>query len=626
MPAIVAPLPQFFDLNGLPLQNGSVYIGAANQNPETSPVSVFWDSSYTQPAQQPLRVVNGMVSRSGTVAQVYVSGDYSMTVKNAAGAQVFYARTSEEYSTGQQVAGLGSTDAGKGDALIAVKRTATGSIATTQHAVNEQSPFYAKADFGATLDGVADDYTAIQAALTAANGTGRSVVIDGPACKIGTTLSQSNHAHYNVEWGQCQVSYTGGAGTYLLDMTQAGRIKHLGGIFTGDTDNHLVKTAGSTAAQATTYPTIPSESLWTRQVELHPVLVTGFATAFDFGNFTREVKYSGVITGNVTAVKMTGKVVNADFMSGELYSGLASSQAVLVRGDSGDATYRYAEGLSFNANIMDSVGTTVDIRDAYAVQISAKQIKAAAAGIAVDITKGVCPITRDIAVTCPLVQGKLRIGTGLSASHLFSFKGIGLGFSDTDGTAINIEAYSKGVSVNGASFNSPTGTARMFAVGADCTQIKLDGLMPDAGTYTNAPTIASTSVAGVEAEFSGSWTPAVAFGGAATGVTYSTQSGRYYYRGGMVQGFGQVTLTSKGSATGAATITGLPFACGLLNGAAWVSKYSGMNSAFTPILDIAVTTSAINVKTGAAGSDSAFSDADFSNASVVNFSFSYPVS
>jgi hypothetical protein len=56
------------------------------------------------------------------------------------------------------------------------------------------------------------------------------------------------------------------------------------------------------------------------------------------------------------------------------------------------------------------------------------------------------------------------------------------------------------------------------------------------------------------------WTPALAFGGASTGITYSTQTGIYNRVGILVWIACRLTLTSKGSATGAATITGLPFA------------------------------------------------------------------
>ena len=36
------------DLNGKPLENGSLYIGVANQDPETNPLTVYWDPALTQ--------------------------------------------------------------------------------------------------------------------------------------------------------------------------------------------------------------------------------------------------------------------------------------------------------------------------------------------------------------------------------------------------------------------------------------------------------------------------------------------------------------------------------------------------------------------------------------------------
>jgi hypothetical protein len=54
------------------------------------------------------------------------------------------------------------------------------------------------------------------------------------------------------------------------------------------------------------------------------------------------------------------------------------------------------------------------------------------------------------------------------------------------------------------------------------------------------------------------WTPGIAFGGGVTGITYSTQSGGYSRIGNLVFIYGRVILTSKGSDTGTAKITGLP--------------------------------------------------------------------
>ncbi len=56
----------------------------------------------------------------------------------------------------------------------------------------------------------------------------------------------------------------------------------------------------------------------------------------------------------------------------------------------------------------------------------------------------------------------------------------------------------------------------------------------------------------------GTWTPVLNFGGATTGITYSTQTGNYYRIGALYYVEFSIILTNKGSATGNATITGLP--------------------------------------------------------------------
>ena len=59
----------------------------------------------------------------------------------------------------------------------------------------------------------------------------------------------------------------------------------------------------------------------------------------------------------------------------------------------------------------------------------------------------------------------------------------------------------------------------------------------------------------------GTWTPGVTFGGLSTNVTYYTQYNKGFYTkvGNLVSITGQLSLTSNGSATGVAKITGLPF-------------------------------------------------------------------
>jgi hypothetical protein len=57
----------------------------------------------------------------------------------------------------------------------------------------------------------------------------------------------------------------------------------------------------------------------------------------------------------------------------------------------------------------------------------------------------------------------------------------------------------------------------------------------------------------------GVWYPGISFGGGAVGITYSAQSGTYVKVGSLVTVGAYIQMTAKGSSTGTARITGLPF-------------------------------------------------------------------
>ena len=83
------PRPVFFDSAGSPLENGYIWIGAANLPPQTNPVAVFWDSELTQPAAQPIRTVNGYPSNAGTPSAIYTAAACSILVQNKHGSLVY---------------------------------------------------------------------------------------------------------------------------------------------------------------------------------------------------------------------------------------------------------------------------------------------------------------------------------------------------------------------------------------------------------------------------------------------------------------------------------------------------------------------------------------------------------
>lgn len=88
--SIQVPFPVFQGRDGQPLENGYVWIGEPNLNPQTNPVVAYFDAALTIPAAQPLRTLNGYVSRAGTPAQIYVDGvNFSILVQDSKGSMVY---------------------------------------------------------------------------------------------------------------------------------------------------------------------------------------------------------------------------------------------------------------------------------------------------------------------------------------------------------------------------------------------------------------------------------------------------------------------------------------------------------------------------------------------------------
>jgi hypothetical protein len=87
---LAPPYPIFTDKNGDPLDAGFIYFGEPNLNPETNPITVYYDRGLTQPVAQPVRTSNGYVMRNGSPALIYADGQFSVTVRNKNSELVIY--------------------------------------------------------------------------------------------------------------------------------------------------------------------------------------------------------------------------------------------------------------------------------------------------------------------------------------------------------------------------------------------------------------------------------------------------------------------------------------------------------------------------------------------------------
>ena len=127
----------------------------------------------------------------------------------------------------------------------------------------------------------------------------------------------------------------------------------------------------------------------------------------------------------------------------------------------------------------------------------------------------------------------------------------------------------------------------------------------------------------------GSWTPAIAFGGSSTGVTYQTYSGgRYTKVGNRVFLTGSIFLTSKGSQTGSASITGCPFTEGSgnpgktsisldISDISFLNQITGIVGASNSSIFLAQVTNA--------GTRSDITNTNFSNSSVICFNTHFQI-
>lgn len=128
----------------------------------------------------------------------------------------------------------------------------------------------------------------------------------------------------------------------------------------------------------------------------------------------------------------------------------------------------------------------------------------------------------------------------------------------------------------------------------------------------------------------GTYTPGLSFGGGTTGLTYATQTGGYIKIGRLVLAMGTLVLTNKGSSTGAARLTGLPFTSA--SGTEHYSVIGGFyHTALASLVDgpkglIDLSATTVSLFNGGAADVVALTEANFTNTSQIAWCVAYRAS
>lgn len=78
---VIPPLLPYHDLDGLPLEDGYIYIGDESLNPVVNQMAVWWDAEHTISTAQPIRTIHGYPVRNGAPSQFYPDTDtYSISI------------------------------------------------------------------------------------------------------------------------------------------------------------------------------------------------------------------------------------------------------------------------------------------------------------------------------------------------------------------------------------------------------------------------------------------------------------------------------------------------------------------------------------------------------------------
>lgn len=141
---VFQPYPNFFDVDGSPLESGYIYIGQVGLNPliEANRVSVYTDSTLAVPIPQPIRTLGGYPVSIGKITKILArESNYSILVTDKNGSLVYSSLNDNLFTvtysiTPAEIAELVMDDSYKPGHILRYYSGSGNYIAATQAAIN----------------------------------------------------------------------------------------------------------------------------------------------------------------------------------------------------------------------------------------------------------------------------------------------------------------------------------------------------------------------------------------------------------------------------------------------------------------------------------------------------------